>query len=339
MGKTTKIVYAVRKSTLGQSTTAQRKYHAGKRTKLYIGSAWKKGKNPVIKDIYKYFKSGESKLIYDLFSADRFSRNTFDCYKLKEWLEKNKKELIVIANRQRFNFVKDFDKFIELIRDPEAQSRAISEKSKKMWEEQKRNPQYSNEIILTDVEKYFVRQIIFTTYDEGELINVNELYEKLRSCGIAKFSKANIRKWRQELEPVHDEELLHMKCEETNLCFAHPKGEHDIDNDPLLWKKYQRFIPHLEFARNLAQNYPELNGVWEPEKGLGNMQVMDQALDDIIEDAVIINEEMEEEEMEEEMEDSAPAPDILQKIKEAHDMLQANIITNEEFIAIKSKFI
>lgn len=338
MGKTTKIIHAIRKSTAGQSTAAQKNYHAGRRTKLYVGSAWKKGKNPVIKDIYNLFKKGENKLIFDLFSADRFSRNTFDCYKLKEWLRKYKKDLIVIANRQRYNFVKDFDKFIQLVRDPEAQSRAISEKSKKMWREYKLNPQHNRQIILTNVEKYFVRQIIFTTDDNDILINVNELYEKLRSCGIAKFSKSNIRKWRQELEPVRDEELFHMECKESKLCFAHPEGEHDIDNDPAIWTKYQRFIPHVEFATNLAQNYPNLNGVWEPERGLDNMQAVDQAIDDIIEDAVIINEE---EVMEEEpvISEAAPAADILQKIKEAHDMLQAGIINEQEFSSIKSKFI
>jgi len=340
----------VRASTRGQTTKFQKKvYHAGKKTINLIGSAYKPGKNPVFKFIKSKLRNDKT-VIIDLATADRFSRNTQECKDLKKFITRKNKKLIVIANRERFDFVKDFDKFIELIKDPEAQSRAISEKSKKMWAEKKKNPKPKLDIILTDVEKYFVRQIIFTL-GEGNYIPVSILYEILKSCGIAKFSEKNIRKWRRDLDPIEEEEEVYsFKCAETNLRFAHPSGEFNVYDNTPLWEKYKRFIPFPEFASSLAKNYPCLNAVWEPEIGLDSMQDIDHALDEVVEDEVVEDEVVEDEVVEDEVvedevvedevvEDAAPAPDILAKIKEAHDMLKEGVLTKQEFITFKSKFI
>ena len=275
----------------------------------------------------------DNTVIIDLATVDRFSRNTQECRDLREFITQKNKKLIVIASRKRYNFIDNFDEFVELIKDPEAQSRAISEKSKKMWAEKKKNPQPKRDIILTDVEKYFVRQIIFTLGDEGNYIPVHILYEILKSCGIANFSEKNIRKWRRDLDPIEEDDVHSLKCAETNLRFAHPDGEFNVHDDTPLWQKYKRFILFPDFASSLAKNYPYLNAVWEPEIGLDSMQDIDHALDEVVEDEVV------EDEVVEVIDDAAPAPDILAKIKEAHDMLKEGVLTEQEFIAFKSKFI
>lgn len=322
------VIRAIRVSTRGQTTEFQKKYHAGKKTTKFIGSAYKPGKNPVFKHIKRKLRN-DNTVIIDLATVDRFSRNTQECRDLREFIIQKNKKLIVIASRKRYNFIDNFDEFVELIKDPEAQSRAISEKSKKMWAEKNKNPQPKLDIILTDVEKYFVRQIIFTSDPEGSYIPVRKLYEILKSCGIANFSEKNIRKWRRDLDPIEEDDVHSLKCAETNLRFAHPDGEFDVyDDDTPLWQKYKRFILFPDFARSLAKNYPYLNAVWEPEIGLDSMQDIDHALDEVVEDEVV-----------EVIDDAAPAPDILAKIKEAHDMLKEGVLTEQEFINFKAKFI
>jgi len=325
------VIRAIRVSTPGQTTEFQKKYHAGKKITKFIGSAYKPGKNPVFKHI-KHKLRNDNTVIIDLATVDRFSRNTQECRDLREFITQKNKKLIVIANRDRFDFVKDFDKFVELIKDPEAQSRAISVKSKEIWAQRKKNPRPKLDIILTDPEKYFVRQIIFTSDPDDNYIPVYKLYEILKTCGIANFSEKNISKWRRDLDPIKEEDVVHsLKCAETNLRFAHPRGEFNVYDDTPLWQKYKRFILFPDFARSLAKNFPYLNAVWEPEIGLDSMQDIDHALDEVVEDEVV--------EVVEVVDDAAPAPDILAKIKEAHDMLKEGVLNEQEFIAFKSKFI
>lgn len=323
-----KVVNIIRASTGRQTIKAQRKYHAGKKTINFVGSAWKSKMNPVFGFLWKNFKK-KKVLAINVFAADRFSRNTKECLELKKWLIKNNKKLIVIAARIRYDFVEDFDKFIPLIRLGESQSTAISEKSKETWKLWKANPEPKKEIILNDVEKYFVKQIIFTVQDE-EFVRPTTLASNLKSCGITNFTTANIIKWRYDFRHEKPDSLHSLTCKETNLCFAHPPGEYNINDETPLWQKYKRFISFPEFAKNIADNFPYYNGIWQPEP-LDNMNSIEEAIDDIEEDAMsepeIINH------------DAAPAQDILEKIRNAYEMKQQGILTEAEFVTFKNSLL
>ena len=91
-----KVVNIIRASTGRQTIKAQRKYHAGKKTIDFVGSAWKSKMNPVFGFLWKNFKK-KKVLAINVFAADRFSRNTKECLELKKWLIKNNKKLIIIS--------------------------------------------------------------------------------------------------------------------------------------------------------------------------------------------------------------------------------------------------
>ena len=331
-----KVINFIRKSTPGQTTKVQKEYHCGKKTVTLTGSAWKRDKNPVFKFLKNEFKKNKT-IIANFFTADRFSRNTRDCDDLKFWLTQNNKKLIIIANRKRYDFVEDYREFINLIEAPEAQSYALSVKSKKMHEEMKKHPRAKKEIILNEVEKYFVSQIIFTKDENNNYLSINDIFTKMKGCGIVNFSKDNIKKWREEIEEPNS--LYCRRCRETDLFFAHPEGEHEADDDIPLWHKYKRFVLFPEFAVNLAQNYPYLNAIWEEDNAPENTDIIEEMLEDLSMDDEETSSDEDYDPEEEINHETSINSNTLDTIKEAHIMLNNGIISYDEFIKIKEKLL
>lgn len=345
---TPRIIYCsfIRVSTPNQKDdiAAQRSYHALRKNnpKLFCGSAW--SSEPIIQWLKKKFtskcKPGQC-IQVDCFAFDRFSRNTKHCDDFRAWLKMKGYKFILTVDGRNYNYLNQCNYAIirAHVARGQTESNIKSERAKRMWVERKKIKTLPLREKLNVAEEYFITQIVHTKNEDGTYIAANNLYNMLRSCGVKNINIVDIKKWRNELPVPHAEERVNWTvCEISDLCFATHSSIENIN-----WQIFERFIPSITVAQNLAETYDFLNAVCKKEtlpefRGLNNLDAMEEAIENINDDEDTDNmSEDESEVLPPATSLAAPAADIIKYLQELISMKERGFITDEEFTSLKAK--
>ena len=317
---------------------SQRTYHTKRRNtpKMFCGSAW--SDQSVIIWLQKKFTSKCSKgecIQADCFSFDRFSRNVNHCDSFRNWLKIRGYKFILTVNGSNYNYLNNehYRKIRDNVSKGQEESDIKSERSKRMWALRRQNQSLPLRIELNEAEKYFIAQIVHTADESGVHIAASNLHRMLRSCGVKNINIVDIKKWRREL-PLPAEEVSWEICPISDLAFATCPGMGEIN-----WQIFERFIPSITVAKNVADTYDYLDAICRKEtlpeyQGLSSMETLDEAIEEI--EAEDDTDSMSDHDTTEKP-SAAPAADIVKYLQDLISMKERGFITDEEFNLRKAK--